>query len=110
MSRVRKYCVNSLLLLVMCVAFWGCPLGPDVGIELTVGPSTLDFGALSSVTVLGATKGENAERVLATWDFASEGPLRVDEGLPLPFARGYARLEVATARSRRALTAAVFFD
>ncbi len=74
--------------------------------------STRDFGALSSVTVLGAARGEESERVLASWNLAAsgEGPLGLDERLPFPFADGYARLEVATRRGRRALTAGVFFD
>jgi hypothetical protein len=97
-----------------------CTDGPFAGLTLEAGTlrvaaeSTRDFGALVSVTLLGAARGEGTERVLAARDFGSEaggeGPLRVDERVPLPFAAGYARLEVSTRRSRRALTAAVFVD
>lgn len=70
--------------------------------------STPDFGRFASVTVLGAARGDTAERVLARRDFgAGEGPLRLDERLPCPFSAGYARLEAATEGGRRALTAAV---
>jgi hypothetical protein len=84
-------------------------LSVEYGMLRVAAESTRDFGTLSSVTVLGAAQGDRAERVLASWDFASDGPLRVEESVALPFPagrKGYARLEVATTRGRRALTAA----
>jgi hypothetical protein len=96
-----------------------CTDGPFAGLSLENGSlritaeSTRDFGALTTVTVLGAARGEGAERVAATCDISSgggEGALRIEERIPLPFARGYVRLEVATARGRRALTSALFVE
>lgn len=98
-----------------------CTDGPFADLALEAAPgdgghrlrvaayTTADFGALRSVTLYGAARGESAERVLHAWDF-DHGPLHLEELLPVPLARGYVRLEALTAQGRRALTAAITLE
>jgi hypothetical protein len=79
------------------------------GLRVTAS-TTLDFGALQSVTVYGAASGEFSERMLADWRFdttENSGPLHFGESLRLDLTSGYARLEAITRRGRRGMTAAV---
>ena len=82
---------------------------PTDGHQLRVAAySTADFGALRSVHLYGAARGDRTERLLQAWTFeGAQGPFHLEELLPVPLARGYVRLEVLTHQGRRALTAAV---
>ncbi len=72
--------------------------------------STIDFGALEKVQILGGRLGEKSEFKIMEWDFTNpkSGPMELTEEFTFQAGLHYFRAEALTAEKKFALTAALF--